>query len=978
MENYRFKISADTKFMMGKYEFRPECDIIVTATKVEKDVYAYTTRYDFSNSKNKKGIFSGLNNPYISTWVDRDTKLGDIISIKVNIYQYTKNTVRYENFSNDLSDNLFFDTKFSDNLCYFDIDYIYAGETKKLNGYFNDSLTPEEEQYFYYTFSDNVLTTYFSGLPNEFKPAINSKLDLNIFTTMGTECNFSYNGEIKCIFEDKIASIEYGATLLSDPAGGRDMPTKKEVKQDLIYEFLTRDNLITEFDLDNYFNKIIKSNVINASEIKFIKKRDDMLKRCYGAFILFRDEHGYIIPTNTIDVDLFIDVNNDTTIYAGSNIVYDDNLYILYKVNGEYTPAKSIIEEQTGEEYNGTDFYKFAGYDDNIYIPYNSDYDSFKDLLVFPDTGDSLILGKGVYKIFNKRNVPGDGHTKCDYILIDEAARELIVNNEDFDETLITFQDLGDPNIYLKYDEKWDDIRDQLNIVRMIDRDCTEYDTDSLSNYRLNYILPFNMYYVSTGVQRLMLVKNSVDLKLDFNYEYINSNIPAEFLISPVEIRRDSINFTKVESKTEETNRQTGEKTVTTITSTGLIRTVNVKKYDFNLNLIYNKDRVHSYIDEIHQYNLMFTLDSTYNKDLIIGNPEKGIEKEVIVRAVILNEYGNNSGYFDFEVKEHNKKIYLSKILTTNDEIDLDKHLILTNCVKNLNESYDDTDGISFIGDTYPRYILDENSRLDIYILVKDDKYEPVLPKPFNLMSDLDGYTIACKFSSLGKFELFKIMNDLINPVLRYKTEYQVYDNDLLAPNENLLTLNGINVGGIPVVGSHYFNNYNVYREFFTVFEEYFTLLKDNFDKLENNTNVEIKFYNTYGYSKHWTSYSTDITLSLDIKIVENYTYDLDLKIKKAIIQFVEDVNKSTSKIFAISNLIKLLERNFEDIQYIEFNSIDGLDIQKVYKDYPEISEMTKQQLINYIPEFLNIRIYSEAYEKGDENFLTGITIKYK
>jgi len=147
---------------------------------------------------------------------------------------------------------------------------------------------------------------------------------------------------------------------------------------------------------------------------------------------------------------------------------------------------------------------------------------------------------------------------------------------------------------------------------------------------------------------------------------------------------------------------------------------------------------------------------------------------------------------------------------------------------------------------------------------------------------------------------------------------------------------------------------------------------------LENNTAVEIKFYNTYGYSKHWTSYSTNITLNLDIKISDNYTTDLDLKIKKTIIDFVESVNNSSVKVFAISNLIKLLEKTFQDIQYIEFNSIDGLDVQKVYKEYPEISDMTKEQLINYIPEYLNIHIFPEAYESGDSNFLTGITIKYK
>ena len=976
--NYKFKLSSDTKFMMDEFEFRPETDIVIMATKVDRDKYSYTSRYDFSKCKDNKGRFSGINNPYIATWVDRDSKLGDIISIRINIYQYTKNITRYENFSNDLSDNLVFDTKFVNNLCGFDMDYTYAGKTKTINGYFNDSFTPEDEEYFYYSFDINTLTTYFSGLPSEFKPAINSKLDLNIYTTLGTKCNFSYEGIINCIFESKYSYMEYGVNLLSDPVGGKDMPTKKEIKQDLIYEFLTRDNLITEFDLNNYFNKIIKSNIVNSSEILFIKKRDDVLKRSYSAFILFKDKNNFVIPTNTIDMDLFIKTNKDHTVYAGSSIVYDDNSYILYKTVEGLTKAKEIIEENTGKELVCDNYYYFVGYEDNVYIPYNKDYDSFKNKLIIENTGESLIINKGFYKIFNNRDITGDGHTLCEYIVVDEIAKELIVNKEGFDETFINMYDYGDPNIYIKYDSKWDDIKDQLTIEKLRDRTTKENDTDSLDNYNIRYILPFSMYYLSGGVQRIMLVKNSIDSVVDFNYEYINANIPAEFIISSLGIKRDSINFLKTENIKEELNKETGELTVTTITSNGLVRTLNVKKYDFNKKLIYNKDKAYEYIDDIHDYSLSFTLDSTYDKDLITGNTSKGIYKEVICRAIIIDEYGNNSGYFDFDCSEVDKKIYFTKKLKTNDEIDLDKHLILTDCIQNLNESYDNTDGISYIGDTYQRYLLDEKSKLHIYFLVKDDKYEPVLPKPLNLMKDLEGYTVACKFESINNFSLFKIMNDLVNPVLTYKPTYNVYDNENLIPTEGAITQGGINIGGIPVVGEHYFNNYDVYKEFFTIFEDYYEILKSNFDKLENNTSVEIKFYNTYGFSKHWTSYSTDIKLDLEIKISENYTTDLDLKIKKTIINFVESINKSSTKVFAISNLIKLLEKTFQDIQYIELNSVDGLDVQKIYKEYPEISNMTKKQLINYIPEYLNIHIFAEAYEKGDSNFLTGITIKYK
>jgi len=39
---------------------------------------------------------------------------------------------------------------------------------------------------------------------------------------------------------------------------------------------------------------------------------------------------------------------------------------------------------------------------------------------------------------------------------------------------------------------------------------------------------------------------------------------------------------------------------------------------------------------------------------------------------------------------------------------------------------------------------------------------------------------------------------------------------------------------------------------------------------------------------------------------------------------------------------------------------------------------MTKEQLINYVPEYLNVHIDKEAYIQGSDNFQVGIIITYK
>jgi len=168
----------------------------------------------------------------------------------------------------------------------------------------------------------------------------------------------------------------------------------------------------------------------------------------------------------------------------------------------------------------------------------------------------------------------------------------------------------------------------------------------------------------------------------------------------------------------------------------------------------------------------------------------------------------------------------------------------------------------------------------------------------------------------------------------------------------------------------------------------YYDVLEDGFSKLENNTSVNLKFYNTYGPSKYFHSrtidgINTNITMKLSITLYDTYTQDLDFKIKNFILDFIEKINESSANTFAISNLIRELEKNFEDIRYIEFEELNGHEInsdgnQIIYYDYPSIKDMTKEQLINYVPEYLNVHIDKEAYIQGSDNFQVGIVITYK
>src|SRR5699024_9505471 len=69
------------------------------------------------------------------------------------------------------------------------------------------------------------------------------------------------------------------------------------------------------------------------------------------------------------------------------------------------------------------------------------------------------------------------------------------------------------------------------------------------------------------------------------------------------------------------------------------------------------------------------------------------------------------------------------------------------------------------------------------------------------------------------------------------------------------------------------------------------------------------------------------------------------------------------SGIIPISNLISLLEANFDVIRYIEFNGITGKYADNVSNKYQKIiakdidlKYMDKEEVIEYVPEYINVK----------------------
>jgi len=743
-----FRIDNSNYFNVDEYKYMLEYDILIIGTKGDDGSYALSARYDIDGEKE---IINELTDPYLKMWIEND-----MIFIIANIFNMTKHEKVFDIYSDDVTENIFYDINIDSQLVDFFPHYIHNDEDNIINKYFNSTFIPDDDEYCYYTFTDDEnLQVFFSTLPTAFKPKFNSSLNVEYYTTKGSECNFSFSGDIYYSFEDsKLETVQVLVIPISDSTDGKDKMTLMEIKQDLIKNYLTRNSIITENDLNNYFNTLTNLTNINRGEIQFIKKRDDIIKRIVSSYIFMKDSNNNIIPSNTFD--LFID-NLDLT-------------------------------------------------QDRVQIPTGS-------LMLYDDV-------EGSYRL-------------------------------------------------------------KLDI---------ETEADLRANYEYVYVTPFLLEIRINPFPMVTSINDSIDKTFNLENSYINPSINAEFIINDFNIKRDSL------------------------------------------------------VDD--EYTIKFSLNTNLPIDDVIGTEANSYNDKKVKMRAVLKDNDNELGYFDFTLDSPTELTYTAT-LTTNNVYDENGDLTITNSV------YD------FSNVSIPELSISEDITIELGILYNDG-VNTFKFNSFNSMSDIGDYTTTVVKNTIDHIEFYSDLSSVQNLVL--------------ASSDNT-AIDMIN--GVMGIGDHYFYSYDNYKDIYTQLDHYIDILKMNIDRLEQNTMIDLKASNTFGISTQYDSNSVNISLELDIKLFVDYSNSIDTKIKKFIIDFVYNTNRDSTKFFAISNLVQELENSFDEIQYIIFKSLNGGSDQKVLYTYPTNDNLSKEQLINYVPEYLNVTLNSDDYNPDRENIDSGITLNY-
>ncbi len=333
-----FILDKASKLFIGTFEFHLEYDIIITKSILGNAEVVYTARY----SLDRNNPLSTITNPYLAPPAIVDQNGTKFIFINCQIRQIELSTIYKKIITANVIDNRTLMFNFSNQLATFDL-YIKEGNDEfYVTPLFEGSISnPLIDKYCYYSYvgSDRIKITFD---PKVYEPTLNTDINIILNTTQGDSGNFVYNSNIIMALE----SEKYGYKTLSamiiptsEALYGIDRKTVEELRRLIPKEALSRGNITSNTDLENYFNSIDSDN----NKLTFLKKVDNQIERTYYSYLLLKDTLGLVIPTNTIDLKLKI---SDFPNIEDGRLPLNPGIPIGY--NGDYgyiIPYNNIVQK---------------------------------------------------------------------------------------------------------------------------------------------------------------------------------------------------------------------------------------------------------------------------------------------------------------------------------------------------------------------------------------------------------------------------------------------------------------------------------------------------------------------------------------------------------------------------------------------------------------------------------------------------------
>jgi len=361
-----FYLDSDQKFFIGDYEFHLDYDLRIKRIKHNNGIINYTATYVTEAMDNiaingyrpHSNPVSKITNPYLPAPTIINLGGDEVVYIKCTLRQCTKKYIDTEILQDNTIVSRSTSFTFEDQLAGFDIDVTTGDETVHLIPVYEGLYTNTTDPYFYYTYLDNS-TIRIKFTSESYQPRVNAQVKVNLTTTLGEEGNFEWksdeypfmtiasdklfqeiddNGQVIKTLQSSYSNIIVELRPITGKSQyGVNKKSIEELKRIIPRESIARGSITNVSDLENYFN----SMDTESSRMYIYKRRDNCLERLYYGYILMKNSIGNIIPTNTIDMDIY------PSELSGDSIkkLFRYNRRISYS-NGVGRPYEEIIDNQ--------------------------------------------------------------------------------------------------------------------------------------------------------------------------------------------------------------------------------------------------------------------------------------------------------------------------------------------------------------------------------------------------------------------------------------------------------------------------------------------------------------------------------------------------------------------------------------------------------------------------------------------------------
>lgn len=327
----RYKLDKNTKLMLGDNSYKLDYDIFIDHQFIDGK-RVFNVYYDMSETNS----MSQITNKYVK---HQTTSIGWLV-LFVSLREFDRKIDLNTIADNLVTTNSDIKLKWTRQIAGLDLVYITPqGERlpmKLKTQYTNADVDPFAWYRFY---NDNTILLSFSNNRGYFSPAFNSKIESTIYTCRGQAANFdSYDRKAGVPVQKTGEKYAYNANTrmvalcYGGSTGGLDKGDIELLRTDVILAHNTANVLITDHDLQMWFNRYAKRY---GTKAEFFKRRDDPTGTLFSQFVAITD-NTYVYPTNTLTIDVhqsefdFVNsdadgVNQEFIIKPGHLWEYDDS-----------------------------------------------------------------------------------------------------------------------------------------------------------------------------------------------------------------------------------------------------------------------------------------------------------------------------------------------------------------------------------------------------------------------------------------------------------------------------------------------------------------------------------------------------------------------------------------------------------------------------------------------------------------------------